>query len=657
MRINPILLADCRAAISDSKRARSLDSLLSIPDGQLTKRKYNPVVSAFVEAITEVEEPGSSAADCQRQLRRQTCIESLYSARHLKYVSEFHVSLQAVVYAICGSKAVIDIIGHLGPGCGYTLMKDWLRDMASNKVAVPPGFVSIGFDNEQRLLKNWLARGANRSSVEVLTNLVCAVHDKAKDVQSKGSLHRRCWRVPADGELLSVFQSILGPLQSEQIKLFLDEYLKGRINGLLAAGVHDNVARLVETAERERLYLQCPSCGTYVERRLRNCPNDACSVGNVRAALAEERGVDLVSTEHSRVSRQPTVRAGTRFVYTVEQGECGPVIRRSMSSCSTSESSASSQKVSPAVLVPIEPYFVNPNSHEALRRLLRHIGSECGIKGIGGSDREWVIVVYDGLPYNLMRTVMLDSRQNCQRTALMDAGIPNIASLRKPQLKAECSRRGLSQQGNKADLRQRLQAFVEHQLQQRSLSPLPPQVGEFDWVVCQSGGLHWEMKLAQCLVDVLWSFLYEAFCKSQGYTTPRQLAWAKSCKDHHRTMDELSRFTDGIYDELLRPYVLSAENPSPCGYFAWSEQYSENKTYSWLLHLALQYCFPLFMFRRGMRDNNMALLLEARRLLTPMIHARNHPGYQVIEMFEESDRLSWPEELRHLMDSSAFLSK
>ena len=191
------------------------------------------------------------------------------------------------MYAICGSKAVIDIIGHLGPGCGYTLMKDWLRGMASNKVAVPPGFVSTGFDNEQRLLKNWLARGANRSSVEVLTNLVCAVHDKAKDVQSKGSLHRRCWRVPADGELLNVFQSILGPLQSEQIKLFLDEYLKGRINGLLAAGVHDNVARLVETAERERLYLQCPSCGTYVERRLRNCPNDACSVGNVRAALAE----------------------------------------------------------------------------------------------------------------------------------------------------------------------------------------------------------------------------------------------------------------------------------------------------------------------------------------------------------------------------------
>ena len=154
-----------------------MESLLSTPAGRLTSRQYNPVVSAFVESATEVNGPCSAEAARLRELRRQVCVESLYSARHLRYVSGFFTSLQAVIYAICGSKTVIDIVGHLGPGCSYHLMKDWLKEMASEHVVVPSGFVSISFDNEQRMLKNWLARGNNRSAVEVLTNIVCAVHD------------------------------------------------------------------------------------------------------------------------------------------------------------------------------------------------------------------------------------------------------------------------------------------------------------------------------------------------------------------------------------------------------------------------------------------------------------------------------------------------
>ena len=52
--------------------------------------------------------------------------------------------------------------------------------------------------------------------------------------------------------------------------------------------------------------------------------------------------------------------------------------------------------------------------------------------------------------------------------------------------------------------------------------------------------------------------MYKEFCFSQGYTSsPHQLDWAHKAKDHHRTYDELSRFTDGCMDELLRRYVVS----------------------------------------------------------------------------------------------------
>ena len=80
---------------------------------------------AFVDGITESKDTSSwsRGSNKSRELRRQVCIESLYSAKHLKYTSEFFAGFEAVAYAICGSKAVVNMIGHLGPGCGYQLLK------------------------------------------------------------------------------------------------------------------------------------------------------------------------------------------------------------------------------------------------------------------------------------------------------------------------------------------------------------------------------------------------------------------------------------------------------------------------------------------------------------------------------------------------------
>ena len=101
---------------------------------------------------------------------------------------------------------------HLGPGCSYHPMKDWLKEMASEHVVVPSGFVSISFDNEQRLLKNWLARGNNRSAIEVLTNIVCAVHDPTCEAQLNTAYHSRHWRRSSGNELVEVFDKVKGTL-------------------------------------------------------------------------------------------------------------------------------------------------------------------------------------------------------------------------------------------------------------------------------------------------------------------------------------------------------------------------------------------------------------------------------------------------------------
>ena len=85
-------------------------------------------------------------------------------------------------YALSGSRLVVDLMGHFSPGGSYKLLKDWLMDLGGEPLEVPDGFILVAFDNEQRLLKNYLARGSNRSRMDVLTNVCCAVVDSESDI-------------------------------------------------------------------------------------------------------------------------------------------------------------------------------------------------------------------------------------------------------------------------------------------------------------------------------------------------------------------------------------------------------------------------------------------------------------------------------------------
>ena len=94
--------------------------------------------------------------------------------------------------------------------------------------------------------------------------------------------------------------------------------------------------------------------------------------------------------------------------------------------------------------------------------------------------------------------------------------------------------------------------------------------GEFDWVVPWMGGLHQEFMICRTFVDVNWDVAYHAYALSQGYHGERQLAYVKRGKDHHKTFNDLSRYVDGIVDELMFQYCKVAEGePTVGGFLAW----------------------------------------------------------------------------------------
>ncbi|XP_065180592.1 uncharacterized protein LOC135811302 [Sycon ciliatum] len=659
---NMLLFSDTVTAIQGAKSSRTVANLLAIPEGRLTARPYNPVVEAFVTGITKpLSVSGSDEADRKRAMRQQEAIECIHAARNLNYCSDFHVLFQSIVYAVTQSRVAVDLIGHLGPGGSYTLVKDWLANLGGERISVPPGFVTIGFDNEQRQLKSYLSRGANRSTYEVLTNVVYAVNDDSS-VQSNEQFHFRHWVFPSVAELQNIYDTHPETTDSHSpMHAHLLQYMDSRINNLLMeAKYKDPVDTYGREEERAKKVIVCPGCKTEYEKRKVKCSNTECAVENLRAAIASATGQSRVSTEVIRVPRQGTVGHGTQYVYKNVADGAGVVVGKVRSGVH----GASENTLPPADVGLLEPVFVNPNSHEAVRVLLREIGKDAGVNqclGDGSGTRHWVNVVCDGLPYSLMRTVLGESREAVRLATLNAAGVLNSKAMGKQELVGALRERGLSTAGSLTVLRTRLDDHLQLETTAGNITmPHHYPDAEFDWVVCQSGGLHWEMNLIQAVIKTLFPFVYKEFLLCQGYTSPRQLDWAHKAKDHHRAYDELSRFTDGCVDELLRPYVLHCgqdARPTAHGFLAWAEKLKGNHVFTWLLHCVVQYCFPAFMLRRGMRHDDIDLYLAARRTMSPLLHARNHTTYQLIELYEEQQRLATPPDLRKLLDRTLFLSR
>ena len=123
----------------------------------------------------------------------------------------------------------------------------------------------------------------------------------------------------------------------------------------------------------------------------------------------------------------------------------------------------------PANHVPInlqasDPVFVNPNSYERVKEVLRHIGKSFNIAlYTPGSPRKWCAVVCDGLPYVLAQKVI-------RETFICDCG--------KDGSKAEMEAHG-KEPGHHA-------------------------TREFDWVLLQIGLGHVEMNFARAFLSLNW---------------------------------------------------------------------------------------------------------------------------------------------------------
>ncbi|CAH1242590.1 Hypp6864 [Branchiostoma lanceolatum] len=82
------------------------------------------------------------------------------------------------------------------------------------------------------------------------------------------------------------------------------------------------------------------------------------------------------------------------------------------------------------------------------------------------------------------------------------------------------------------------QVFQSH-VKEEHVGEAIPEVREFDWVVLRVGKLHLAMNALKAFVDLNWDVWFAALAEEMDFKSEGAQRVAKSCVDHHKSMQLL----------------------------------------------------------------------------------------------------------------------
>ena len=332
------------------------------------------------------ETPAEEATEKKRQLRRLLAVEHMYCARNQNYVSELGMAALAIAYAVCSSRLVIEILGRIGPGGSYTLLKQWLKSHVGEPAMVPDGVVHVALDNEQRLVKNYLTRGDTKVRLDIFANILGIILPEPTVLNLRKDFQSTFWQVPSEESMVTALSvpTIESNAKASQI---LFEYLHSHLDVVKNLN-KDPVERIIEEQKEKKETIQCPSCKSVYNIKVRNCKNAQCPVINIRAARGAEQGVSV------EVHRPQRTRVSSQVVtWTSSVQDCRVTLTSTVQGQSVQQVPLSS----PAKTKLIEPCFVNPSSRAAVKESMRHVGELASVTEYGGEKREWLALTCDGV--------------------------------------------------------------------------------------------------------------------------------------------------------------------------------------------------------------------------------------------------------------------
>ena len=179
----------------------------------------------------------------------------------------------------------------------------------------------------------------------------------------------------------------------------------------------------------------------------------------------------------------------------------------------------------------------------------------------------------------------------------------------------------------------------------------------FSWVVPITGLGHEEMNMVKTFNELFYDILLKGVFMSQGYLGPKSLSFAKSAGDHHIAFDNLMKFRDSLWSELIFQYKRNSKR-EPDNYSRFSQwiDESQDKTLEFVFKTVLPLLEAIFMFRDGVRTNNSKTIQLARSIFRPVWYGRHHTKYLLVDFFDASSRKIMSPEILNLIENHESIS-
>lgn len=290
-------------------------------------------------------------------------VDSIYGARHGKYVSEIHLAASAVKYSITRSKKAINIDNHITSAGSYHRFQTWLEGLSDREEPLPEGLLFLAFDNEQRGQKTYLDRGFNTMVYHVVTSFVgfnMASHNKIQYTDSPWaySLDRLRYE-----ELYDISSEMQDAIDKELYTYVFDILTLLSDEKLSATNTIDSI--IADAATNINSMKKCPNCDQqHIENRKQVCP--ACKMR--LPTLTEMQRQKTVGVEISEADRpaKPLIFKS----YSVDDDSYTVSIPKISL---TQPSVVTDPKVKiPEIYIP-DPIEINPNSIANVEIVLFHI--------------------------------------------------------------------------------------------------------------------------------------------------------------------------------------------------------------------------------------------------------------------------------------------
>lgn len=591
------------------------DNTAKLNDMEINKylKELNPNIISLVKILS-----GCSLEE--DSYRVAILLESLYKLRNANFVGPVSVLQNLTILSMTNSKTAVDIIGSAGAGGKYTTLCRWLSNIPANPLKCPPGDVLFVFDNEQIVGKTWNIKPQNKVKSSVITTVAVAQLKDEITYECNESLHPGRWFTHE-----KVTEILKDTIQSEseynalkrvhmyQFKLFvtaaIEEILASQDETQKEKG--DIIDQMVTKLQKERDYKTCGDCNIFVSKTKRKCPQ--CKKDLVRLTAAKEGDTNDQNESGESTLVLPLIPDKK------EKSAEKEYIRY--------EHVKSGHPDEPIPVYVLDPVFVNPNSYDSLKLVLRHIGKIAGVKRYKGVEREWAMVCCDGLPYTMLFRLIYDY-YTCSVCGQIFFGTDQIETHKK--LHTE-----------KPDM-----LFFR----------------EFDWVYIHSADGHYEMNLMKSFVNLNWDVCMKSMAYRMGWTSDAALKAAKHCYDNHKTWQLFLTFHFGTLMELLIPYIRTFPNeredkPTANGFLKFICSMEGNPNYMYMFEMVSRYSQSVINLRMGIRRNNTILIQSAKFMSKELFHGRNHPRYQQIEMIESVQRKLCPNELANFIQLHESMSK